>query len=90
MVDFKIVNYREGESPEGNTCIGCGVCAGLDSEGKYWVMDEKEPKVNLVDGKETKKGVFERKEEDAEKSDLELNKDAAEQCPVNVIKVEEV
>ena len=60
-------------------CIGCGACAAIAP--KFWTMAE--------DGKSDIVGCIKRddgwEELDIEDADEELNKEAAESCPVNVI-----
>ena len=62
-------------------CIGCGVCVAISD--KFWEMSE-EGKAHLKesDQLENKEG-WETKE--IEEEDLQINKEAAEVCPVNVI-----
>lgn len=63
-------------------CIGCGTCAALCP--KFWEMNYDEAKAVLKGGSKNK----ETGEYELEVSDIECNKDAAEACPVQVIRVE--
>ncbi len=63
-------------------CIGCNYCAEVAPS--RWYMDENDGKSNLIDAKE-KKGIFIVITTDDE---YEENLEAAEICPVNIIKVE--
>lgn len=60
-------------------CIGCGACAAVAPE--FWKMND--------DGKSDIKGGHIRNDQwqelDIEEKDFEVNKQAAESCPVNVI-----
>jgi len=72
-------------------CIGAASCAAVCPE--FWVMNE-DGKADLIGGKEISDGIFEREISDeektqAQKSVIACNKEAAESCPVNVIKIEE-
>ena len=63
-------------------CIGCNYCAEV---APYrWHMDETDGKITLLDSKE-KKGIFISITTDDE---FEDNAEAAELCPVNIIRVE--
>ena len=83
MTDFEITHVRK-------ECIGCGLCASMDSNKKYWAMDETDLKSNLVGGKEVEPGIFKRTVKGAPDGDLELNEKIQEACPVQVIKVEKM
>ncbi len=63
-------------------CIGCGMCALICP--RYWTMSPMDGKSDLTDAVE-KKGMFQRK---VVAEDVEENKEAAEACPVRVIKVQ--
>ncbi len=80
MPKYKIVYDRKN-------CIGVSSCA-LVAE-KFWVMDRKDDKAVLIGGKlpEGKKQGDDVWELIIEEKDLEVNKDAARNCPVNVIKI---
>ena len=70
----KIIQNREG-------CIGCGSCAAVCP--KFWEMNYEEGKAILKDGKKNEKGEYE-----LEVKDIECNQEAADVCPVSVIKIE--
>lgn len=76
MPRYKILYDRKN-------CIGVSSCALLAE--KFWVMDKKDDKAVLVGG--NKKGNDEAWELTIDEKDLEVNKDAARNCPVNVIKI---
>ncbi len=80
MADFQLKHIRKD-------CIGCGMCASLDTKGKYWVMDKKEPKSNLIGSKEIETQVFFLDVKGAPDEDLVLNRNTSEACPVKVIKL---
>jgi ferredoxin len=61
-------------------CIGCGACAATCPA--HWEMQGD--KSHLKDSKELEGDVFE-----LETDDVGCNKEAAENCPVQCIKVEE-
>ena len=63
-------------------CIGCGYCA--DIAPHRWVMNHKDGKATLVGGK-GKQGMFTAVVTNDEYGE---NLEAAEACPVNVIRVE--
>lgn len=80
MPKYKIVYDRRN-------CIGVSSCALLAE--KFWVMDKKDDKAVLVnatlaEGKNKGDDTWELL---IEKKDLEINKEAARNCPVNVIKI---
>ena len=62
-------------------CIGCAACEAVAPE--FWEMNE--------DGKSDIKGGKNRDDGwqklDFEEKDLQINKDAADSCPVNVIHI---
>ena len=62
-------------------CIGCGSCSMLCPD--YWEMSYDEGKVILKGGKDIGGGKFE-----LEIAEIECNQDAADSCPVQVIKIE--
>ena len=63
-------------------CIGCNYCAEV---APYrWIMDETDGKSNLEDGRE-KRGVVTALVSDDEWDDCV---EAADSCPVNIIRVE--
>ena len=57
-------------------CIGCGACVGLCP--KFWEMND-DGKADLIGGKNN--------EIEIEDADLDCNKQAAENCPVNIIHI---
>ncbi|MAF99242.1 MAG: ferredoxin [Nanoarchaeota archaeon] len=65
-------------------CIGCQACAAIAPE--FWEMNE-DGISHLKESKVDDKGneILEIPEED-----VELNKEAAEACPVQIIKVEKL
>lgn len=71
----KIIHYRE-------KCIGCYSC--VEHAPSYWKMDDDG--LSTLLGSSEKKGIFLR---DIDESDVEKNKKAAKDCPVNIIKVVE-
>ncbi len=71
---YKIVYDREG-------CIGAAACAAVNS--KDWEIVE-DGKANLLKSKEVSKGMWERI---ISEDELKANLDAAESCPVRVIKI---
>jgi len=66
---------------EKDKCIGCGSCAMVCS--KYWKMDEH-GKAHLIDSKLNKKTQIET----LEIKKLGCNKEAADVCPVQCIRME--
>jgi len=72
---MKVIQKHEG-------CIGCGSCAIVCP--KYWEMGD-DMKAHPKQGKKTPEGNYEFEVE--EKGDLACNKEAAEVCPVSVIKI---
>lgn len=67
-----------------NGCIGCGACAAVCPD--FWEMNEKDGKAvpikcQFEEGKDTY-------EFEVEEKDMSCNKEAAEVCPVQVIKIE--
>ncbi len=66
-----------------NSCIGCGSCSMLAP--KNWKMNEEDGKSDLQNGKmKGNKMVVAQIDE----ADYEANKDAAEACPVQCIKLD--
>lgn len=60
-------------------CIGCGSCEAVCS--KFWKLGD-EGKVNLVGGKPNGENI------ELEVTEFGCNSDAAENCPVQCIKLE--
>jgi ferredoxin len=71
----KIIQNHEG-------CIGCGSCVGVCP--KFWEMNYEEGKAILKAGKKNEKGEYE-----LEIKNIECNQEAADVCPVSVIKIEQ-
>ena len=69
----KIIQNHEG-------CIGCGTCVALCP--KYWGWSD-DNKATLNGGIKNEKGELELSVEDAE-----CSQDAADACPVQVIRIE--
>jgi len=65
-------------------CIGCNYC--IEAAPYRWSMDDGDGKSNLLEAKH-KKGIYITIASDDEYDD---NIDAANNCPVNIIKVEKV
>ncbi|PCJ51846.1 MAG: ferredoxin [Planctomycetota bacterium] len=74
MPNKKIIHFR-------NDCIGCGNCVEYSSE--YWELDDHDGKANLI-GAQEKRGIFSKS---IEPFDEEINQQAADSCPVNIIQV---
>jgi len=72
---YKIEHDREN-------CIACGACAVGAPE--FWVMSKEDGKADVVNGTKDDDG-YERL--DIEEKDFNVNKDAADACPVNVIHI---
>jgi ferredoxin len=64
-------------------CIGCNGC--VEAAPDRWRISRKDGKSNLI-GSSENKGFFVALAEDAE---LEQNKQAAANCPVRIIRVEQ-
>ncbi len=64
-----------------DNCIGCGACEAVAPD--FWEMKD-DGKVMLKGGKKTGNGWYER---DIKEKDFQINKDAADSCPVNVIHI---
>jgi len=78
----KIIQNREG-------CIGCGSCAAVCP--KFWELNYEEGKAILKNAKKNKKGEYELDlpAGKAGVKDIECNQEAADVCPVSVIKIEQ-
>lgn len=63
-------------------CIGCSACSDICPA--YWKLSEEDGKTDLIDGIE-KGPVFQR---ELNIEDEDLNRLAAESCPVNIIKID--
>ena len=76
---FKIEHDRPG-------CIACAACAAVAPE--FWEMSKDDGKSDVIGSKQTTNGNEVVLEElDLEDKDYELNKSAADVCPVNVIHI---
>ncbi len=73
---FKIIHYRK-------KCIGCNAC--VEVAPFRWRMSKKDGKSVLLESKEKKEFYIAWVSDD----ELEENKIAAQNCPVNIIKIEE-
>lgn len=71
----RIFHYRE-------KCIGCFYCAEIAQD--RWEMNETDGKSNLI-GAKNNKGIYMIEVQDWE---YEPNKQAADSCPANCIRVE--
>jgi len=71
---FTVTHYR-------NKCIGCGMCAMIAPQN--WKMSEEDGLATLEGAED--KGQFWVGKISAE--DLDVNKDAEEACPVDIIKI---
>jgi len=67
-----------------NDCIGCGTCTLLASD--RWRMNDQDGKADLVGG-EQKGDEFVVAE--IEENEYEANKQAAEACPMGVIRLKD-
>jgi ferredoxin len=65
-----------------DSCIGAAACVGMDP--KDWIIDMGDGKANLIDGKETSSGMWEK---EIDESKLDVNLNAAKGCPVLVIHI---
>lgn len=65
-------------------CIGCNYCVEV-APGR-WIMDEKDGKSTLTESR-NKKDIYITTTTDDE---YDANKEAAEICPVNIIRVEKI
>ncbi len=70
----KIAHYRQN-------CIGCGACVACSPNN--WKMSDEDGKADLIDS-EKKKDIFIK---EIDNISLEENKEAADACPVNIIKI---
>ncbi len=74
---YKIIYDREG-------CIGAAACAAANAD--HWEIVE-DGKADLKGAKETSPHIWERT---ITESELQRNLEAAESCPVRVIKIIEI
>ncbi len=63
-------------------CIGCNYCVELSPY--RWFINQNDGRINLKGAKE-KKGIYILLTSDDE---YEINKEAADVCPVNIIRIE--
>jgi len=77
MAKYKILHYRD-------ECISCGACAAICPE--FWEMDDE----GLAHLKESKKmeGHWER--DISSEDDRARNQEAADACPVQIIKLKKL
>lgn len=75
MAKYKVVYERNG-------CIGAAACAALLAE--RWKISDMDGKANLINGVETKPGIFEY---EFTEDELARVLESAEACPVNVIHI---
>lgn len=64
-------------------CIGCGACVAVHPDG--WEMND-DGKADIIGGEHKKDGT---QEKDIKEEQLQLNMEAAESCPVNVIHIKD-
>jgi len=76
MAKYKILHYR-------NQCISCGACAAICPE--FWEMDEE----GLAILKESTKVGDHWERKITTEEDRSRNQEAAEACPVEIIKLKE-
>ena len=76
MKDMAKIIYNKEE------CIGCGSCAAVCPD--FWEMGD-DMKLQLKNSVKNAEGKFEL---EIEKKDLACNEEAAQICPVQVIKIE--
>jgi len=72
---FRIIHHRQ-------KCIGCNAC--VEVAPYRWRISKKDGKSVLIEGKE-KKGIYNVHASDDE---FEENQIAAQNCPVNIIRIE--
>ncbi len=77
MTEFKVKHFRK-------ECIGCGACAAISPD--FWVMDDEN--LAVLKGSVQVGDHWEMELESLE--DKTANQEAAEACPVQIIKIEEV
>lgn len=66
-------------------CIGAAACAAVAP--KFWKMNEDDGKVDLIGGKSLENN--DKQEMEIDEADLQVNKDAADVCPVKVIVIKD-
>lgn len=72
---MRIIHFR-------SKCIGCNAC--VEANPVRWRISKKDGKSVLVEGKE-KKGIYHYA---GNYFEYEMNKTAAENCPVKIIRIE--
>ncbi len=77
MAKYKVIFDRE-------TCIGAIACYSVNP--KFWDLS-KDGKVDLKNAKKNKSGKYELI---IEEEDFQINKDAADVCPVLAIVIEKI
>lgn len=75
MAKYKIIYDRKN-------CIGVQSCAILAQD--FWKMNKVDDKADLIGGKQKGEDIWELEIDEA---DLERNKAAAKNCPVEIIKI---
>lgn len=63
-------------------CIGCGSCVSLCP--KYWKMNHDDGKTDLIGGELKSNGIVTASVDEA---DYKENKEAADACPVHIIRL---
>ena len=71
---FKIIHDRPG-------CIGCGACAVVAPD--FWEMND-DGKSDIIGGVNLKNG---QQEKNIKEKEFDINLEAAESCPVEVIHI---
>ncbi len=74
--NYKLLHDREN-------CIGCGACAVIAPD--FWEMND-DGKSDIINGVDKEKGWQEKK---ITEKDFEINMEAAESCPVEVIHIDD-
>ena len=65
-------------------CIGCNAC--VEAASDRWIVSKKDGKCNLIGGRE-KRGFYSVQVSDDE---FASNQIAAKNCPVNIIKIDQI
>jgi len=66
-------------------CIGCNACASLSPH--FWEMSDLDGKSDIIGGERLENGT---EELEIEGKDYDVNMEAAEACPVNIIHLIEI
>ena len=77
MIKYKILHYRD-------ECISCGACAAICPE--FWEMDDE----GLARLKESKKMEDHWERDISSEDDRARNQEAADACPVQIIKLKKL